>query len=72
MLGVQIVEHLRQQYGEDTLSQTQVYFRINEVKRGRPDLNTIASPGREPNEILAAVVPGKLDADPRFSARKLA
>jgi hypothetical protein len=32
----------------------------------------MASPGREPDESLAAVVAGKLDADPHFSARKLA
>jgi hypothetical protein len=36
------------------------------------DLNTIASREREPDESLAAVIAGKLDADPHFSARKLA
>jgi hypothetical protein len=46
--GVKIVERLRQHYREDALSRTQVYFWINEVKRGRTDLDTIASPGREP------------------------
>jgi hypothetical protein len=49
-----------------------VYFWINDVKQGRTDLNTVASPGREPDESLAAVTTGKLDADPHFSARKLA
>jgi hypothetical protein len=49
-----------------------MYFWISEVKRGRRDLHTIASPGREPDESLAAIVAGKLDADPHFSARKLA
>jgi hypothetical protein len=49
-----------------------VYFWINKVERGRTDLNIIASPGREPDESLAAVIAGKLDADPHFSARKLA
>jgi hypothetical protein len=34
------------------------------------DLNTIASPGREPDESLAAVIAGKPNADPHFSARK--
>jgi hypothetical protein len=71
MPGVQIVERLRQHYGEDALSRKQVYFWINEVKRGRTDLNTIASPGRGPDESLAAVIAGKLDADPHFSVRKL-
>jgi transposase len=72
MSGVQIVQHLRQHYREDALSQTQVYFWINKVKRGRADLNAIASPGREPRESLTAVIAGKLDAEPHFSARKLA
>jgi hypothetical protein len=33
-----------------------VSFWINEVKLERTDLDTIASPGREPDESLAAVV----------------
>jgi hypothetical protein len=49
-----------------------VYFWINEVKWGRTDGNTVASPGRKPDESLAAVIAGKLDADLHFSARKLA
>jgi hypothetical protein len=72
MPGLQIVERLRQLYGEDALSRTQVYFWINEVQLGRTDLDTIASPGRERDESLAAVIAGKLDAHPHFSARKLA
>jgi hypothetical protein len=48
-----------------------VYFWVNEVKRGRTDPNVIASPGREPDEGLAAIIAGKLDADPHLSARKL-
>jgi AraC-like DNA-binding protein len=72
MPGVQIVERLRQHYGEDALSRTQVSFWINEVKRGRTDLNTIAGPEREFGESLATVIAGKLDTDPYFSARKLA
>jgi hypothetical protein len=72
MPGVQIVERFRRHYGEDAFSRTQVYFWIDEVKRGRTDLNTTAGPGREPDESLAAVIAGKLDADFYFSARKLA
>jgi hypothetical protein len=34
------------------------------------DLNAIASPGREPDEVLAAVIAGKLDVNPHLSARK--
>jgi hypothetical protein len=41
-------------------------------KAGKTDLHTIASLGRETDESLAAVIAGKLDADPCFSARKLA
>jgi hypothetical protein len=72
MPGVQIVERLRQHYWDDALSRTQVCFWINEVERGRMDLSTVASHGREPDESLAAVIAGQLDADPHFSARKLA
>jgi hypothetical protein len=71
MPGVRIIGRLRQHYGEDALSRTQMYFWINEVKRGRTDLNTIASPGREPDESLVAIITGKFDANPHFSARKL-
>jgi hypothetical protein len=66
MPGVQIVERLRKHYGEDALSRTQLYFWINEVKRRRTGLDIMASPEREPDESLAAVIAGKLDADPHF------
>jgi hypothetical protein len=49
-----------------------VYFWINEVKRGRTDLNTIANPGKESDEGLAADITGKPNADPYLSAIKLA
>jgi predicted transcriptional regulator len=49
-----------------------MYVWINEVKQGRTDLNTLASPGRELDESLAALFAGKLDADPHLSASKLA
>jgi AraC-like DNA-binding protein len=72
MSDVQIVKRLRQHYEEGAVSRAQVYFWINGVKRGRMDLNTIASPGTEPDESLASIIAGKLDADPHFSAGKLA
>jgi hypothetical protein len=72
MPEVEIVARLRQHYGVCVLSRTQVDFWINEVKPGRTDLKTIVSPGREPDEGLAAVIAGKLDVDPCLSARKLA
>jgi hypothetical protein len=49
-----------------------VDYWIHEVRRGRTDLSTIASPAREPNEDLAAIVAGKLDADIHLYARRLA
>jgi hypothetical protein len=58
--------------GLGALSLTQVGFSIGEAKRGRINLNTTASPGREPDEGLAAVIAGKPDADSHLSARKLA
>jgi hypothetical protein len=71
MPAVQVVARVKQHYGEGTVSRTQVFFGINEVKPGRTDYITIASPEREPDEGLVAVAVGKLDADPGFSARKL-
>jgi hypothetical protein len=72
MQGVQILSRLRDHDGTEALSRTQVYSWINEVKRGRTDLNTVASPRKEPDEGLAGVIAGKLDADPHLSARKRA
>jgi hypothetical protein len=72
MPRVQIVARLKQHYGEVALSRTQVYCWTTEVKRGRMDLNTIASPGKEPDGAVAAVIAGKLNADPHLSAQKLA
>jgi hypothetical protein len=69
MPGAQIVKRLKQHYSEDALSRTQVYFWISEVERVRTDLNTIASPGREPDESLASFIAGKLDTDHHFSPR---
>jgi hypothetical protein len=70
MQGVQILSRLRDHYGTEALSRTEVYYWINEVKRGKADLNIVASPGGEPDEGLAIVIAGKLDADPHLSARK--
>jgi hypothetical protein len=42
---VEIICRLRDHYGENTLSRTQIYFCINDIKRGRTDLSNIASPG---------------------------
>jgi hypothetical protein len=44
MQGVQILSRLRDHYGAQALSRTKVYDWINEVKRGRTDLNTGAAP----------------------------
>jgi hypothetical protein len=72
MPGIQIVERLRQHYGEGALSRTKVYFWMKEVGRGRMDFNTIASPGRNPDENFATTITGKLHADPHFSAKQFA
>jgi hypothetical protein len=72
MPAVEIISRLRDHYGEDALSQTQIYFWINEINPGRTDLNNIALSGRELHEALAGVIAAKLDADPHLSARKRA
>jgi hypothetical protein len=72
MPAVEIIFRLRHHYGKDALSRTQIYVWINKIKRGRTDLNNIASLGREPDEGLAIVIAAKLDADIHLSGRKLA
>jgi hypothetical protein len=71
MPAVEIISRLRDHYGEDALPRTEICFSINEIKRGRTDLNNIASPGTEPDEGLVNVIAAKLHADPHLSARKL-
>jgi hypothetical protein len=44
---------------------------VNEAKRGRMDLSTIASPRRESDEDLTVVIDDKLDIDSQLSAMKL-
>jgi hypothetical protein len=39
---------------------------------GRTDRNTIATPGKEPDDALAVVIAGKFDANPHLSTQKLA
>jgi hypothetical protein len=72
ILRVEIVCRLKKHYGDHILSRTQVYFWINEIKRDRTDLSTIASPGREPDEGLASFIAGKLGPDPHLPARTVA
>jgi hypothetical protein len=70
MLVVEMTSRLRDYYGKDALSRTQIYFWINEMKGGKTDLSNIASPGTEPDEGLADIIAAKLDADLHLSARK--
>jgi hypothetical protein len=72
MQGVEIISRPRKHSGEDSLSPTQVYFWMKEVKWESTDLSTIASPGGEPDEGLTAIIAGRLDADSYLSARKRA
>jgi hypothetical protein len=50
----------------DCMSGMQVEFWINKVHLERTDLSIIASPGREFDEGLAAVLAEKFDADPHL------
>jgi hypothetical protein len=71
MPAVGIIYCLRNYYGEDALSNADL-FCINKRKCGRTDFNNIASPGREPDEGLADIIAAKLDTNPHLSARRLA
>jgi hypothetical protein len=59
MPGVEIIFHLRNQYGEDILSRMQVYSWIHGLRLGRADFGTTASPRREPDEDLSIVIARK-------------
>jgi hypothetical protein len=72
MSAVKSISRLRDHYGEDELSRTQIYFWINEIRRGRTDLNNIAGPGGERDAGLAGVIAAKRYADAHLLARKLA
>jgi hypothetical protein len=54
---VEIISRLRNYYEDDALSRTQMYSWIHEVRRGRADLSTIASPGRKFDESSMKVLP---------------
>jgi predicted transcriptional regulator len=54
-----------------TLSNADLFW-ISEVKWGRTDLINRASPGREPDEGLAALIAPKIDAERHLSGRRLA
>jgi hypothetical protein len=57
MPGVQIVECLRQYYGEDALSRTQVYFWIKEVKRGERTLTPSQALEESPMKVSRPLSP---------------
>jgi hypothetical protein len=52
MPAVQVVERPRQHYGEDALSQTQVYFGTSEVKRGERTSRSSQAPEESPMKVL--------------------
>jgi hypothetical protein len=55
--GIEIVSCLRNHDGEHAHSRTQGYWWINEIKRERTDLNTIAVPEEIPMKDLVAFLP---------------
>jgi hypothetical protein len=57
MPGVQIVERLRQHYGEDALSRTHVYFWINEVKGGERTLTPSQAQEEGPMKVSLPLSP---------------
>jgi hypothetical protein len=59
-------------YGEGAMSRSEVYKWIRDIMRGRTDLETIASPGRTPDEGLSEVIRHRIEAGPHLSAREIA
>jgi histone-lysine N-methyltransferase SETMAR len=67
-----ILDVISRHYKEKALHRSAIYGWIAEVKRGRTDLSTISSPGRTPDEGLAAAIARKHEKEPRLSARGIA
>jgi hypothetical protein len=70
--GIQIHWCLQDHYGESTMSRSEVYRWIRDIKRRRTDLETISSPGRTPDERLSEVIRHRIEVDPHSSAQKIA
>jgi hypothetical protein len=48
---IEIRNCLKSNYGEEVLSQTHVFFWVNELKHGRKNLHDSPKPGRIPSAI---------------------
>jgi histone-lysine N-methyltransferase SETMAR len=72
LTGVQIIQKLKDHYGKDALSNSEIYRWIREVKCGRTDLTNALPPGRPRIEDLAPQILRLLDDDPHASARQIA
>jgi hypothetical protein len=70
MPSLEIVQQLKEHYGEGVFSQLLVYYWSRQVKLGRTDLANTVSPGRASDENLATVIANKFESDPHLSARK--
>jgi histone-lysine N-methyltransferase SETMAR len=67
-----IITEIREHYGDEALSITQIYYWLRKVRLGETDLSDRGHPGRTPDESLAAVIAAKHERDRHLSARKLA
>ena len=67
-----IVKELKDVYGDEALSKTQVYFWVKEIKMGRKDLNNLPKEGRPIDEQLIVSIQDHLKKEPFSSSRKIA
>ncbi len=51
-----IIVELQKTYGDECLSETQIYFWIREIKCGREDLSDLPKPGRPVDEPLTVAI----------------
>ncbi len=68
----QIIEKLREWFGDDALHRTQIYFWIAEVKRGREDLSDVPRAGRPRDEIVDCEIKSILQLHPYATIRMIA
>ena len=67
-----IIKELKDVYGDEALSRTQVYFWVKEIKGGRCNLNDLPKEGRPVDEQMIKSIQDHLKREPFSSARKIA
>jgi hypothetical protein len=71
-MSLEILDLMQKRDKEDGSSQSQVYYRMAEIRRERTDLSDPSRPGRTPDDDIPDAVRHKFQEDLKASARKVA